>query len=247
MTLPGSFFDTPDLSERLDAPEQMDDFSRAPAELDEALRDLRGVNRWLGGFRSVRQALRPLARRRSYLRVLDLGAGSCDVPARLVEWADARYDTLLQVVAVDANPTVVRQARRYLDERLHPRLRPQVLVEEGDALDLRFDDGDFDAATASLFLHHFADDAARLLCEMDRVATSGLIVSDLHRHPWAYTGIRAVAKLLPVSPMFTNDAPLSVRRGFTREELDRLARAAGLNGYVLRWRWAFRWVLSTVD
>lgn len=237
----------PDLSKRLYAPEQMDDFGRPPEELAGALRDLRGVNRWLGGVRTLQQALRPLVEKRSFLRVLDLGAGSCDVPARLVEWADT-HRTLLQIVAVDANPTVVRQARTYLDERLHPRFRPQVVVEEGDALDLDFSAGDFDVATASLFLHHFTDDdAVQLLRTMDRVAQCGLIVGDLHRHQLAYVAIRAVGKLLPVSSMFINDAPLSVQRGFTRDELNQLARKADLSRYSLRWRWAFRWVLSSIS
>jgi hypothetical protein len=37
------------------------------------------------------------------------------------------------------------------------------------------------------------------------------------------------------------DAPLSVLRGFTRSELQRLLHEAGIIRYRIRWKWAFRW------
>ncbi|PSQ99992.1 MAG: methyltransferase type 11 [Bacteroidetes bacterium QS_9_68_14] len=231
--------------------EQMDDLGAGGAALDGALADLRWANRWLGGWASVRQALRPLVKAsraaRAALRLVDLGTGGADLPARLVRWADGQ-GVPLKVVALDANPHAVAFARAWLDRRLPPYLRARIEVREGDALDLAFEEGAFDVALAALFLHHFdAAGAARLLGEMDRVATRGLVVSDLHRHPAAYLGVKALAKARPgTSAMFAHDAPLSVRRGYRRAELRALATRADLNGAAVRWRWAFRWVLSTV-
>ena len=51
---------------------------------------------------------------------------------------------------------------------------------------------------------------------------------------------------LGTSAMFAHDGPLSVRRGWRRSELRALAGRAGLPVAHIRWRWAFRWVLSTV-
>ena len=39
------------------------------------------------------------------------------------------------------------------------------------------------------------------------------------------------------------DAPLSVRRAFTRAELEHIMAEAGITTYHLRWKWAFRWQL----
>lgn len=224
----------------------MDDFSITDARLEKALENLRQANRWLGGHASLRSALAPLVHPGARLRLLDVGTGAADAPAHLVQWADAR-GAHLEVVAVDANPATADYARRLLDRWLPPHLRARVRVDVQDALALPYAEGAFDGVTAALFMHHFdREKAVALLHEMQRIARRGLVVSDLHRHPVAYYGLKALGAVMPVSPMFRHDGPLSVLRGYTRGELQELARAAGLGTVSIRWHWAFRWVLSTV-
>lgn len=224
----------------------MDDFSITDGRLTRALRDLRWVNRWLGGHRATDIVLAPLVATRDALRVVDLGSGGADYPEHLVRWADRR-GCRVDVVAVDANPQTVAHAQSALDDRLSPPLRKRVEVVCADAFDLPYEDDAFDVAVAALFLHHFhGADAVALLREMDRVAELGLVVNDLHRHPLAYYGVRALGALTGASAMFRHDGPLSVLRGFRRPDLERLAGAAGLVGPRIVWRWAFRWVLATV-
>ncbi len=242
-----------DLRERPPARQEvMDDFSVTGAVLEQALDELRLVNRWLGGHRATWQALRPALHVRPALHeqpplhVLDVGTGAADGPEDLVRRM-ARRRRRIRVTALDANPATVAHARRLLDARLPAPQRALVEVIKGDALALPFPDDAFDVATASLFLHHFdGAEAVRVLREMRRVSRRGLVVNDLHRHRLAYYAIRAVAALLPVSPMFAHDAPLSVRRGFRRAELHALADDAGLAPARVRWHWAFRWTLSTI-
>ena len=132
------------------------------------------------------------------------------------------------------------------EERRHA-LRERIQVEVGDALALSYEAGAFDVTHAAMFMHHFRPDvAAVLLREMNRTSGHGLVVNDLHRHPLGYYGIWALAHAFPVSPMFRHDAPLSVLRGFRRDELYNLAVAADLPTPDVRWHWAFRWTLSTV-
>jgi SAM-dependent methyltransferase len=117
----------------------------------------------------------------------------------------------------------------------------------GDALSLPFEPGAFDVVTAALFLHHFADDeAVHVLRQMQTLARDGIVVNDLHRHPLAFYGLKLLSYLLPVSEMFAHDGPLSIRRGFRRDELRRLADHADLTHASVRWHWAFRWTLSTL-
>ncbi len=225
----------------------MDDFSIVDARLTRALDDLRWANRWLGGYAATRSALEPLLRRRRVLRVIDLGTGAADYPEHLVRWG-ARRGKTVEVVAVDANPHTVAYAQTALDRRLPAGFRAQVEVVCADALDLPYADDAFDVALAALFLHHLPDEeAVALLQEMDRVARGGVVVNDLHRHPLAYYGVRALGTLTRASEMFRHDGPVSVRRAFRREDLEALAAAAGLAPARIRWRWAFRWILSTID
>ena len=239
----------PNLSERAALREQMDDFSIADERLAKALRELRHVNSYLGGWRALRGELAPALRRREggSLAILDIGTGLADLPERLVRWGAKRGATVT-VTAVDANPATVAFAERSLDERLNGRLRERIELRTVDVFDLdSWSNGRFDVVVASSVLHHFyEDDVVRVLRIMDRAASMGLIVNDLHRHLLAYSAIQGIARLLPVSEMFRHDGPASVRRGFTPRELGDLAAEAGLVRYRVRRRWAYRLILSTL-
>lgn len=226
----------------------MDDLTFDDEGLDRTLRQLRHVNRYLGGHRALRRAVTPLLRWWSHgtLTVLDLGSGLCDHTVELMEWG-RRHGVSLDVTAVDANPAVVEVARTYLEGQLPPGDRKSARIITANALELPFAERSFHVVTASLFLHHFDDDrAVWLLKEMARRASVGIIVNDLHRHPLAYAGIRAIAAVLPVSPTFRHDGPLSVRRAFKPRELRAFARAAGLTNARVRRHWPFRLTLSTL-
>lgn len=226
----------------------MDDLSIGEERLERVLFELRYVNRFLGGYRALRREFDPLIRSWSGgpLKVLDLGAGLGDHAVELVTWG-RRRGVRIEVTALDANPAAVDYCRSYLDRRLSGPDRASVRAVLADALDAPYPERTFHVVAASLFLHHFDDDsAAALLRGMDRMATVGIVVNDLHRHPLAYAGIRALAAVLPVSPMFKHDGPLSVRRAFKPSELADIARAAGLADARIRWHWAFRLTLSTI-
>lgn len=238
----------PDLTRRLWNDEWMDDFSITDDRLRRALDELRWVNRLLGGYGTMKAVLRPWlqAQRGRTVQVLDLGTGVADYPEVLVRWA-RQLGVDVQVTALDANPATVAYAGQVLDRRLPPALRQRITLATGDALALPYPDQSFDLVLASMFLHHFTHAAAvQVVREMQRLARQGLLVNDLHRHPLAWAGIRSLVAVLPVSPMFHHDGPLSVRRAFRRADLAAIAREAGLHRWRIRWHWAFRWSLTTL-
>lgn len=236
----------PDFSTRAELQEWMDDPAVDGEALQRALVNLRQINTLLGGYRASTAVLGPLFQSRPRLRVLDVGSGTGDYPARFVRRGQ-HLGASVEAVGVDLNPVTVGRGRAWLDETLSPALRPQVRIDVGDALALPYDDDAFDVAHAALFLHHFhGNDAVRLLREMDRVSRLGVVVNDLHRHPLAYAGIWVLSRLLRMSPMVQHDGPISVRRGFRRTDLVALAERAGLRAPDVRWHWAFRWTVSTL-
>jgi 2-polyprenyl-3-methyl-5-hydroxy-6-metoxy-1,4-benzoquinol methylase len=247
----------PSFKVRTTEDELMDDFSITDSRLTDALDQLRWVNQFLGGYTAPMAILKPLLKAQARanqsgqaapVRILDLGTGIADFPEVIVRWA-ARQSPAPQVeiVAVDANPVTVAYAQKALSDRLPPALLPQIQVEVADALALPYADNSFDVVMASMFLHHFAqENAIAVVAAMNRIARNGIIINDLQRHPLAYLGIYSLTRILRASPMMQNDGPVSVLRGFRANELAAIAQGAALPTFSLQWRWAFRWLLSTV-
>jgi ubiquinone/menaquinone biosynthesis C-methylase UbiE len=122
---------------------------------------------------------------------------------------------------------------------------PEISVVCADARSLPFADRAVDLAHAALLFHHLVDrDVVRAGRELRRVARRGALVNDLHRHWFAWGAILVLTRVFARSALIRHDAPLSVRRGFKRRELERLLREAGWTP-VIRWRWAFRYLVWT--
>ncbi len=218
-------------------PELMDQPEPDPEELARSLDDLRRVNRWLGGTRAILGLLAPMLRRvpDRPVRVLDVATGSADIPLSLSRWARGR-GVELEVVATDLHPRTLEVARRLTAQD------PAVEVREADALDLPFADGAFHFALCSTALHHFdAADAVAALREMARVASAGVVVSDLRRSRPALLGAELLAATLwRGHPITRHDGPHSVRGAFSPAELRELAARAGLGRAPVRTHPVFR-------
>ncbi|MEM6647244.1 MAG: methyltransferase domain-containing protein [Bacteroidota bacterium] len=233
---------------RSSATEMMDDVSIVDERLIGALDNIKASNRWLGACQSI---TRPLARwhrhtQRDSVSVLDIGTGRADLPADLVRWGQ-QHGLKVEVTAIDNNDVTIDYAAGQLDQELPTDLRSQIHLAVVDALHLPYDDDAFDIVLAAQFLHHFEDDTiVGLLADMQRIAADGILVSDLHRHRLAYAGIWTIGHVLPVSPMFRMDGPISVRKGFKRADMEHYAEAAHLPNATIRWQWAFRWMLTTL-
>jgi hypothetical protein len=94
--------------------------------------------------------------------------------------------------------------------------------------------------TASLFLHHFGDEALPgLLRGLFALARRALVVNDLRRAWVPYLFGRALFRPLFRSRVSVEDGLISIRRGFTEEELRAAFAAAGLRARVSR-SWPYR-------
>lgn len=216
------------LTRRYD-PEIMDDASIQDVRMDNALRELKLVNVFLGGKSVTQQGLHTLRTTlgldRYPLSLLDIGAGGADV------FDDSAG---LQITVLDRNTRVCG----YL------KARSPYSVICGDALLLPFKERSFDIIHASLFLHHLREDHIRaMLSSCLRISRHGIIINDLRRSIFAYAGIWILTSLFSSSPMVKHDGPLSVLKGFSRNELKSMLEDCGVTNYSLHRRWAFRWLV----
>jgi ubiquinone/menaquinone biosynthesis C-methylase UbiE len=214
------------MERRTDAVELLDGPLDDPSTLAANLRDLRRVNRWLGGIDLSAAAIDALAAHRLELSLLDVGTGGADIPLALLERARQR-GRRLSVVAIDSRPEVLAAA-----VRATPAIAGAAGLElhVGDGGSLPYPDRSFDVAHSSLLFHHLPVEAALLvLREMARVTRLGVVVNDLQRGRPGWVGAWLLAHLLTGNRYTRHDAPLSVQRAYRADEMADLLRAAGLS------------------
>ena len=216
--------------------EIMDDVSIRDARMDDALRELAVINAWLGGDATSRKGVRQCLRRIPKgvtLSVLDVGAGGGGL--------------LRAISSLHPNVTVTS-----LDLNLRACARsaeacPSAVFVNGSALALPFREGSFDIVHASLFLHHFTEEELRgMLVSLHAIARHGIVINDLRRSVISYLGVALLTRLFSRSATIKNDAPLSVRRGFTRNELKRLCLSLPSASFTVQRTWAFRWLVCVI-
>jgi len=207
-----------------------------PALLEEDLLHLRTLNRNLGAYRGLLQCLASWVRAHggASISLLDVGTGCGDIPVALVEWGK-RHGVPVRVVGLDPNPIAARLARTRTQDF------PEISIVMGNAFEPPFRPPAFDFVLSSQVLHHFPDDEiVVLLRKWATLASKGVLVSDLVRHPLAYAGILLVTRLLTRNPMTRTDGPLSVRRALTLKEWDRLFHRAAVGPFDLKRLFPFR-------
>jgi hypothetical protein len=229
------------------AEKEMMDLPGNPKDLlVEDLRNLRRINRYLGGYRGVMKGLKRLIaeHKMSRFSLLDVGTGSADIPRVIVQWARDR-GIEAQVVGLEPEAVTAQVAAILTQEQTNPPFIP--LLQRGKEGDFRrcgisvvradgnappFRAASFDFVLASQMLHHFSEEnIVAQLRTWSRLARRAIIISDLVRAPIAYYGIRLLTKLFTHNVMTLTDAPLSVQRAFTMAEWHELFRRAEIGPF----------------
>jgi len=225
------------LQHRLRAAEWMDEPNADPRLLRKSLVFIQRVNHWLGYTRATIDHLEEFSHgwtRGQTIRLLDVATGSADVPRAILKWAD-HHGFDVQIVGVDLHATTAHQAADARD--------PRLTIMRANAMELPFADQSFDYALTSMFLHHLDEpQIVRVLREMDRVSRRGILAADLLRDPMAVFWIKLFT--LFANPMVRHDAIVSVQQALRREEIEALAREAGVDYARYHRHFGHRFVLA---
>ena len=172
------------------------------------------------------------------VRVLDLACGGGDITRRLARLA-LRSGRSFRFDGCDVSARAVRYAAAAADQRGIPcRFFQLDILSEPLP-------GGYDYCVSSLFLHHLEEArVVELLHRISRVVERGLFLTDLDRSMNGFLLAALVPRLVTRSPVVHDDAVLSVRAAFAFEEMEAVARRAGLEGFSLTRRWPCRWMLS---
>lgn len=230
------------LKTRANDPEIMDDLQCNGVVVDQTLRELEIINKWLGGTAITIRGLEKLIKRCSppveKLRIADLGCGGGDMLKEIALWARNR-DIEVELWGFDANTHILDFARK------NTRSFPEITFEKKNLIGENIPEQKFHILLATLFTHHFESEViSDLLKRWQRAAIVGMVINDIHRHWISYLSIKILTHLFSRSDMVKYDAPLSVARSFKKREWQEILERANIKNYELHWAWAFRWQLS---
>ena len=210
-----------------------------PIEEDEAIfqnfEELLFINTHLGGPSHSHAAIEPWIQGIKRPVVADVGFGAGDfLEQSRVRWPHA------QLVGIDLMPQALEFSRRRFPEladKVEWRCEShETWMDEAPEVDI---------VHAALFCHHLThEEWVSFLRKAARHAKVAVVINDLHRHWFAYHSIRLLTRWFSSSEYTKNDAPLSVLRGFTKQEWHEALQQAGLHNYRIEWKWAFRHVIT---
>ncbi|HEY3117757.1 MAG TPA: methyltransferase domain-containing protein, partial [Chloroflexota bacterium] len=159
---------------------------------------------------------------------LDVGTGGADIPAALSTSFRATGFPL-DLYGVDRSGEILRHAAIG---------SPGISLAVAKGESLPFADGTFDATMCSLMLHHLSpSQAVEVLQEMRRVARRGVVINDLVRSLPGLWGAWLFGHLCTANALTRHDAPLSVRRAYSRTEILGLLHQASLEPIHMETRW----------
>jgi 2-polyprenyl-3-methyl-5-hydroxy-6-metoxy-1,4-benzoquinol methylase len=230
----------PDFSKRSDAIEVMDDLNSSGEVINQTLVELEVINKWLGGNAVTLNGLHLLlssSTKITRLKITDLGCGGGDM-LKLLAARLKKSGMQTTLVGIDANPNIIEYAQE------NAKAFTEISFQTQDILSESFRSQPYDIVFATLFFHHFTSaQLVEIFKSLKKQSAVGIVINDLHRHWLAYYSIKFLTRFFSKSTMVRHDAPLSVLRGFSKNELIEILQQAGIKNYSLKWKWAFRWQL----
>ena len=217
------------LDTRSQAEELMDADDLDAATYADVVGDLASVNTVTMARRPTLDFLtRAIAGRKTF-RLLDVGFGDGDMLRRIARWAAAR-GIEAELVGVDLNPRSEQAARAHGGD---------IRYVTGDYADLA--DEPWDVIVSSLVAHHMTrDQLVAFLRFMERHASAGWFVNDLHRHGFAHWGFPILATLARWHPIVRHDGTLSIARSYRPDEWPPILADAGISAATVRRVFPFR-------
>ena len=226
-----------DFSKRSYEKELLDSDNLAVADLHLNLKELEIINKHLGGHEITLKGFRALARMRKTISICEVGCGGGDNLKAIDKWCSG-HEIKTELTGIDINKDCIEYATENCNKIKN------IKFITSDYKEVSFQLNKPDILFSSLFCHHLNHDQLIELLNWSRQNSSiGFFINDLHRNPLAYYSIKLLSKLFSRSYLVKNDAPLSVKRSFKKDDWINLLRQSGINKYSISWEWAFRWLV----
>lgn len=228
------------LANRSHHKELLDNDSIPFGDIKQNMRELDFINSQLGGHRATIYGLKKLIGKRRKIHVCEIGCGGGDNLYTLQKWCH-RNNIQATFTGIDIKQFCIDFAKEKFS------LLENVTWIVNDYQQIKFESKP-DVVFSSLFCHHFTNKAlVTQLQWMKENSNIGFFINDLQRHWLAYYSIKLLTKLFSASYLVKNDAPLSVARGFKKNEWRNIISKATIETCQIYWKWAFRYLIVCVN
>lgn len=204
------------------------------AHIQQNMLELDKINHLLGGHRITVKGIRNLIPANcTNITICEIGCGGGD-NLRVIYNYCVQNMIHVSLVGIDIKDACIEYAANKNSD-----LPCKWICSDYEQVD--FDSNTPDIIFSSLFCHHFTNaQLLTMLQWMKQNSHIGFFVNDLHRHPLAYYSIKLLTGIFSKSYLVKNDAPISVERGFIKQEWEHLCQQAHIYPIEIKWQWAFR-------
>lgn len=203
-------------------------------EYADCLKILFKINKLFGFFRNTVNILKRVP---GDVSLLDIGCGGGLFLLHLSQ----RYPNM-NCLGMDISETAIDLAQFELADwkQKNPNIQVEFQLQRENALALP--PASVDIVLTTLVCHHMDDEALVLFLQNTYQAVRKvLIINDLHRHILAYWFYKMLSPILFRNRLITHDGLVSIERGFTRSDWQRILKQANISHYQLKWGFPFRW------
>jgi 2-polyprenyl-3-methyl-5-hydroxy-6-metoxy-1,4-benzoquinol methylase len=227
-----------DLSKRSYKKELLDGNDIPFEDIKQNMKELDIINTLLGGHAISIDGIKKIItkKKQTALIVCEIGCGGGDNIKAISSWCK-KNNSVVSFIGID----IKKECIDFAEEQCK-NIAASWIVSSYEKVQF---DKKPDVIFSSLFCHHFNEaELVFMLQWMKRNATVGFFINDLHRNRMAYYSIKILTHLFSKSYLVKNDAPLSVARGFTKKEWEQILNDAGINNALVKWKWAFRHLIT---
>ncbi len=229
-------------TKRSTAPEIMDTFEEDGQLLQKVFGDINKANSLLGGTSITLNAVDALVSKvpKPHYTIVDMGCGDGSLLRLLARKYRAEASDF-SFIGVDQNKLALQLAQE------KSMAYPEISFVRGDILDIKPQEWNCDILMCNLTMHHFDDNQIKdFVSQFIELSDIGVVINDLERSVLAYYLFKLFSSIFIKTKIAKQDGLVSIKRGFTKKELEYLSLSYPKVNHTIKWKWAFRylWVME---
>lgn len=186
------------------------------AEIFQNLRELEIINKNLGGLKTSLKGIEYfLTDKNEEYHIIDIGCGGGDF-LKSASDSFTNKGFKLKLTGYDLKDSCINYAKDFCKNHNN------ITLIQNDFNEIFENNQKIDVIHASLFFHHLDEESIVRFLKKAQQSKIKVVINDLERHWLAYHSIALITSTFSKSVLVKNDAKLSVLKGFSNKEWEKI-------------------------